>query len=79
MSQKQPKLKVIIHAFGLSRGPSTEHHGMPPRNMSCHWKGVMWLGTNMWIPLCHFEKILGYTKNEQMGCSEVIRGNANGT
>ena len=30
MSQKQLKLKVIIHAFRLSRGPSSERHGLPP-------------------------------------------------
>ena len=43
MSQKQPKLKVIIHAFGISRGARTERHGMPLTDMGGHWKGVMWL------------------------------------
>ena len=47
MSQKQPKLKVIIHLFWLSRGPSYGCQGMSPSNMGGHWKGVMWLGTNM--------------------------------
>ena len=47
MSQKQPKLKVIIHDFGLSRGPSFEHHGMPPRDMGGRCKGVMLLETNI--------------------------------
>ena len=47
MSQKQPKLKVIIHAFGLSRGPNSERHEIPPRDMVGHWKGVMWVGATM--------------------------------
>ena len=51
MTQKQSKLKVIIHVLGLSRGPSSERHGMHPRDMGGHWKEVMWLGTNMWMPL----------------------------
>ena len=36
MSQKQPKLKVILHAFGLSRGPSSERQGIPPMDMVGH-------------------------------------------
>ena len=52
--KKQPKLKVIIHAFGISRGPSSERHGMPPKAMGGHRKGVMWLGTNIWMPLRSF-------------------------
>ena len=49
--EKCPKngQKVIIHAFGLARGPSSELHGMPPRAMRGHWKVVMWLETNIWI------------------------------
>ena len=35
MSQKQPKSKIIIHAFGLSR---SEGHKMTPRGMEDHWK-----------------------------------------
>ena len=45
-SQKYPKLKVIIHAFGLSRGPSSERHGMLSRAMgpggSLEWSHVAW-------------------------------------
>ena len=41
MSQKLPKLKVIIHAFELSRGLSSERHGMLPRGMGGHWKRLM--------------------------------------
>ena len=54
MSRKQPKLKVIIHAFGLSRGPSSEHYEMPPRDMWGDWKRVTWLGTNIWMPFGSF-------------------------
>ena len=60
MSQKQPKLKIIIHAFGFSRGPSSEHHRMPPRGMRGHCKGVMWLGTNMWRSLRSFQCNFGF-------------------
>ena len=44
---KQPNLKVIIHAFGLPLGPSSERHDMPPRVMVGHRKGVIWLETNI--------------------------------
>ena len=53
MSPKQPKLKVI-HGFELSRGPSSERHRMPPMPMGGHWKAVMWLGTNVCMPLHSF-------------------------
>ena len=60
MTQIQPKLKVIIHAFGLSRGSSSECHGMPPRDMGGNWKGVMWLGTNIWMLLRTFRENFGF-------------------
>ena len=44
----------LIHAFGLSGGPSSERHGMPPRDIGGHWKAVTWLGMNMWMPLHSF-------------------------
>ena len=59
MSKKQAKLKVIIHDFVISRGPSSERYDMPPRDMGSHWKGVMWLGTNMWMFLYSFNGDLG--------------------
>ena len=71
MSQKQPKLKVIIHTFGLSRGRSFERHGMPPRAMGAHWKGVIWLGTNRWMPLRSFHDNFGFHKKLTYG---VLRG-----
>nr|ACY01935.1 hypothetical protein [Beta vulgaris] len=60
MSQKQRKWKVMIHAFGLFRGPSFGCHWMPPRDVGGHWKGVMWLGTNMWMPLRSFRDKFGW-------------------
>ena len=50
-SKNIQKSKVIIHALGLSQGSSSDRHGMAPRAMGGHWKGVMWFGTNMWMPL----------------------------
>ena len=60
LSQKQPKLKVIRHAFGLSLGLSSKRHGMSPRDMGSHQKGVMRLGTNMWMPLRSFRGNFGF-------------------
>ena len=60
MSQKQSKLKVIIHAFKLSRGPSYGRREMPPRDMGGHWNGVMCLGKNMWILLRLFRGNFGF-------------------
>ena len=54
MSKNQPKLKVILHAFRVFQSPSSEHHGMPPRAIGGHWKGVMWLGINIWMSLRSF-------------------------
>ena len=77
MSQKQPKLKVIIHAFRLFRDLSSERHGMPPRDMGVHLKGVMWLGTNIRMPLLSLRGDFGFHENEQMRCLETFRGNTN--
>ena len=54
MSQKQSKLKVIIHVFGFSRGSSSKRHAMPPMDMGGHLERDMWLGTNMWMFLRSF-------------------------
>ena len=46
---------------------------------SLNWKGVMWLGMNICGCLyVHFETILCFTRNEQMGSLETFQGNANG-
>ena len=81
MSQKQPTLKVIIHAFRLFWGPISECHGMPPRDTAT-WEvtgrescGLERICRCLYV---HFETILGFTRNEQMGCSEAFGGNING-
>ena len=61
MSQKQPKLKVIIHIFVLSCGPRSGWHGVLSRDMGCrHWQTVKWLGTDIWIHLCSFWGNFGF-------------------
>ena len=62
MLQKHLKLNVIIHAFRISRGPSSESHEMPPRDMQGHWKWVMWLETNIWMCLHLFWGNFGFHK-----------------
>ena len=71
MSKKRSKLKVIIHAFRLSRYSSSERHGMPPKGMGGHWKGVIWLGTNMWMPLRLFQGNFAF---HDKWTNEVFRG-----
>ena len=79
MSQKQQKLKVIIHAFRLSRCPSSECHELPPsangrslEKESCDLKQMYgWL-------YVHFKVILGFTRNEQTRCLKSFPGNTNG-
>ena len=61
----------IIHAFGLSRGPTSECHGMPSRDMGGHSKGVIWLGTNMWMSLRSLRDKLGFYEKWTNG---VFRG-----
>ena len=60
MSKKQPKLKVIIHVFGLSRDPSSERHGIFPWDTGGHLKWGIWLGTNIWMPLRSFRGNFGF-------------------
>ena len=74
-AQKFPKngqkLKVIIHAFGLSRGPSSERHEMPPRAMGGPWNGVMWIERNIWMHLCSF---LGNFRFHEKWTNGVFKG-----
>ena len=77
MSQKQLKLKVIIHTFGISQIPSYISHCMSPRDMgvikeSC---GLERICGHVYV---HFEANLAFTRNEQVGCSEAFRGKPNG-
>ena len=60
--KKQPKLKVIIHAFGFSQGPSSERNGMLSLG---EWDvigkelcGVEQICECLYV---HFETILGFT------------------
>ena len=71
MFKEQPKLKVIIHAFRLSRSPSSEPHEITTRNMVGHWKEVMWLGTNIWMSLCSFRVNFRFHEIRKNG---VLRG-----
>ena len=59
MSKKQPRLKVIIHVFGLSRGPSSGRHEILPWDTRGHWKWVIWLRTNILMALRSFRGNFG--------------------
>nr|ABD83275.1 Fgenesh protein 14 [Beta vulgaris] len=72
------KLKVIIHAFKLSRGRAPNAIGGLIRiwevigKESCGLERIYG-----WIHV-HFEAILGFTRNEQIVRLETFRGNKNG-
>ena len=74
---KTTKIEGYNTRFGLFREPSFERHLMTHRGMGDHWKGVVWLGTNMWMPLRSFRGSFSFTRNEQMGCLKAFRGNIN--
>ena len=57
---KTTKIEGYDTGFRLSPDPSYGCHGMPPRDMGGYWKGVMWLGTNMWMPLRSFWGKFGF-------------------
>ena len=69
------KLKIIIHVFGLSWCPTYRRHGMPPRDMRAIGKESCGLEQICGCRYVHFETILGFTRNEQIRCSEAFRGN----
>ena len=48
---KTTKIEGYNTQFRTFWGSSYEHHGMPSSDIEGHWKGVMWLGTNIWISL----------------------------
>ena len=60
MSQKQPKLKVINTRFWTFPGPELRTPRDAFRTMGGHWNVVMWLGTNMWMPLRSFQGNFGF-------------------
>ena len=64
MPQKQPKLKFIIHAFRLSRGPSSGRHEMPPRDIGFHWNDLPLFGNLIWMLLRSLRGNFGFTRNE---------------
>ena len=78
MSQKQPTLKVILHAFGLFRGPSYERHGMTPRGMGGIEKESCGLERISGCIYVHFKAVLCFTRNKQMGCLKDFRDKTNG-
>ena len=51
---KIAKIKGYNTRFRTFQGPSSECHGMPPRDMGGHWKSVMWLRTYIWMHLSLF-------------------------
>ena len=69
---KTEKLKVIIHNFRLSRGPIFEHNWMPYRDMRCHWKGVTWLETNIWMYLRSFRDYFGFPEKWTNGVFKIF-------
>ena len=81
MSQKQSIMNVIIHAFGLSRDPTSERNatGCLLRTWEVIGKECCGLERICGCLYVHFETILGFLRNEQMWCSETFRSNVNGT
>ena len=74
---KIAKIEGYNTRFVLSWSPSSERHAMTPRGMGGHRKGVMWLGTNMWMHLCSFQAVLGFKRNEHMECLKAFWANTN--
>ena len=78
MSQKKPKLKVIIHAFGLSRAGALNATEclLGPWELivkeSYGWERIDG------CPYVHFMTILGFTRNWHMGCLEAFPSYTNG-
>ena len=52
---KTAKIKGYNTRFRTFLGLSSKRHGTHRRGMGGLWKGVMWLGTNIWMPLCSFQ------------------------
>ena len=45
---------------------------MPPRDMVSHWKGVMWIGTNICMPLRSLWGNFEFQEKGTNGCSKVF-------
>ena len=79
--RKYPKNNLnwrLYTPFEFSRGLSFGRHRMLPRDLGDHWKEVMWLGTNMWMPLRSFRGNFGFHEKWTNGVLEAFRGNGNG-
>ena len=75
MLQKQPQLKVIISDFPGAQlqtpRDTSKGHGRSLERSHVAWNlcGCLYI---------HFETNLGFTRNEQIGCSDAFQGNTNG-
>ena len=67
MSQKQQKLKVIIHAFGISQGRAPNATGCLLGPSEVIGKDSVGLERIYGCLYVHFEAISRFTRNEQMG------------
>ena len=76
MSQKQPKLKVIIHDFGLFRGLNAA--GCLLGTCEVIGKESCRLERICGCLNIQFDAILSFTRNEQIGCLKAFQDNANG-
>ena len=75
---KTAKIEGYNTRFRTFLGSRSERHEMPPKDMWGHWKWVMWLGTNMWMPLCSFRDNFRFHEKWTNGISEDFRDNTNG-
>ena len=75
---KTAKIEGYNTRFRNFPGPSSERHGMPPRGWEVIGKLSCGLERICGCVFFHFETVLGFTRNEQMGCLESFRGNING-
>ena len=66
------------HVFGLSRARAPKATGWLLGSWEVIGKESCGLERIYGHFYVHFETILGFTRNEQMGCSDGFRGNANG-
>ena len=69
----------IIHAFGLSQGRAPNTTGYLLGTWEVIGKESCGLERICGCIYDHFETILGFTRNEQIGCSNAFRGNTNCT
>ena len=78
MFRKCTRCPCDLHKMHQIPLKTNERHGMPPRDMGGHLKGVMWLGTNIWMPLHSLRGNFGFHEKWTNKCSKAFRGNTNG-